>query len=388
MIYANSKGIKAHVDNIMITPEVNVKITDFGLAKSLGDYNDKLTGEISFLYSSKKGCGGTILYKAPEQFDGTCNQKSDIYSFGLVLYRLVTSGKWPFYSDNIDEWEELHKTAIPKPVKHELFPIIDKCLKKDPDRRYDNFSELIEDLKELYKKITGKQAQLMPKAEQLEAWELNNKGISLYRLGLIDEAKTILKKSIDVNPVNPLAHNNLGLIYESKGQLDKAKDKYINSLKYAPDYAHANNNLGNMLLNEGKHEEAIKFFKKAIRIDSNYYTAYFNLANTYYKYGKLIYAIKRYLDAININPNYAEAYANLGIALFDKKLFECSEWAYKKAINIKPNHCLTYFNLGNLYSLKKENKVAITYYKNFIDCAGPELSEHVKNAKKIILTLT
>lgn len=391
MIYAYSKGIRAHVDikpdNIMVTPDGNVKITDFGLAKSYKEFDNPIINEISFLYSSKRGCGGTILYMAPEQFDGTCNQKSDIYSFGMVLYRLITNGNWPFFSYSHEEWENLHKKVAPNSVSHYLFPIVERCLKKDPEQRYENFNELKGDLEKFYKKLTGKTFQL-PQKEELEAWELNNKGISLYRLSLIDDAKIALEESVNLNSNNPLAHNNLGLIYESKGQLGKAKIKYIEALNYAPEYSHANNNLGNILLYEGNCNEAIKYFKKAIWIDSKYYDAYFNLGNTYYRCGKPLFAVKRYFDTININPNHAGAYGGLGVALFDLKNFKCCEWAYKKALEIKPDYCRTYFNLGNLYSLKNENMLAINAYENFIKFAGSDLLNEVNAAERRILSLS
>jgi tetratricopeptide (TPR) repeat protein len=295
----------------------------------------------------------------------------------------------PFYSNNPNEWEHLHKNEPINPLPHDLFPIVKKCLEKTPDQRYENFDELKDSLIEQYQKITKKSVPSPPMEGELEIWELNNKGISLFRLGLNEEAKLVLKDSIKKSRNNPVAYNNLGLIYESREELDKAKIGYVESLRFAPDYPHANNNLGNILLNEGNCDDAIKHFKKAIRSDNSYYTAYFNLANTYYRCGKpLIFAIKKYFDALNINPNYAEAYGNLGVVAFDLKWFGCSEKAYNNAIKIKPDYEECYYNLGNLYRKNNQRTLAIEAYRKFIHYAGPNLAKEVENAKTIISKLS
>lgn len=396
MSYAYLNGIKAHADikpdNIMITPERNIKITDFGIAKSWKEAY-KSNPNLSFLYSSNYGCGGTRPWMAPEQFDGICNEKSDIYSFGVVLYQLINDGNCikdslPFYTDNQDEWENLHKNVSISPLSHELFPIVRKCLEKNPESRYNSFDEMKKILIEKYETITNKDFPPIPTETELETWELSNKGISLIRLGLLDEAMEVLEEALIRNNKNPLVHNNLGLVYDYKGQYDEAKIRYLEALKISPDYPHANSNLGNILLIEGKCPEAIKHFKIAIRNDSNYYGAHFNLGNTYLNCKKpLLFVIKKYLDAININHNYAEAYGMLGVAFRRMGWLKEAEWAYKRAIELKPDHIEPYFNLGYVYELKGENALAIDFYTEFIDITEDIFPEKVQDAKNRISKL-
>lgn len=407
MFYAYSKGIEAHTDikpdNIMITLEGNIKITDFGLAKSNKKVKEK-NPNANFLYSDD-GCGGTLQWAAPEQFDCIYNEKSDIYSFGIVLYQLISGGKTleeslPFYADieDVIGWKNLHKSASIKPLTHDLFPIVEKCLEKDPEQRYESFDKLKVSLEEKYQKLTGRLPPNPPKIEELNAMDLSNKGSSLFSLGLNVEAKVVLKDAIKKNKNKNFCspHHNLALIYESEGKLDKAKEEYYKVLKYAPKhetklipvYARSNNNLGNILLEERECDKAIKHFKNAIRSSKNHYRAHYNLANAYYTCKKpLIFAFKKYLDAININPNYVEAYANLGVVAYDLKWFECSEKAYKKAIRIKKDYPEVYFNLGNLYWTKNKPRRAIDAYLNFIRYAGPNLTYQVKKAEKIISSI-
>jgi serine/threonine protein kinase/Tfp pilus assembly protein PilF len=144
---AHEKGIlhrDIKSDNIMVTPRGQVKIMDFGLAKLKGA--TKITETGSTL--------GTAAYMSPEQASGEeVDQRSDIFSFGVVLYELLT-GQLPFKGE--------HQAAIiysvvneePQPVARynnkvtsELERIVSKALVKDREERYQHADELLADLR-------------------------------------------------------------------------------------------------------------------------------------------------------------------------------------------------------------------------------------------------
>ncbi|GAJ15662.1 unnamed protein product, partial [marine sediment metagenome] len=214
MEYAESKGISPHrdikPDNIMITANGNVKITDFGLVKfldekeSIGDWR-KLAemGEIglSFLRFSKGiVVGGTVPWMSPEQFDASTDVRSDIYSYGIILYQMVNNGESPFHYNTVEAYFKAHKEELPQKIDSKLFPIIKKCLEKDPDYRYQNFKELRIDLEKIYHSEVGKKIPKPPKEEILKAEEHNNKGVSFATLDFKDEAIKEFRKALQLKP--------------------------------------------------------------------------------------------------------------------------------------------------------------------------------------------
>ncbi|MGD9346109.1 MAG: protein kinase [Candidatus Aminicenantes bacterium] len=119
--------------NIMIDKDGNVRVMDFGIARSLKEKG--ITGAGVMI--------GTPEYMSPEQVEGKdMDQRTDIYSLGAILYEMVTS-RVPFEGDTALSIAVKHKTEQPKDPK-ELNPqisedmsrIILKCLEKDKDKRY------------------------------------------------------------------------------------------------------------------------------------------------------------------------------------------------------------------------------------------------------------
>jgi serine/threonine-protein kinase len=137
--------------NIMIDKEGNARIMDFGIAHSLKAKG--ITGDRIMV--------GTPEYMSPEQVKGEeVDQRSDIYSLGIVLFEMV-AGKIPFDGDTSLTIAFKHKTEEPPDpqnfnaqIPEELSTVILKCMEKEKEKRYQNTREVFSDLDRIEKEIS------------------------------------------------------------------------------------------------------------------------------------------------------------------------------------------------------------------------------------------
>src|SRR5712692_2208797 len=157
---AHSHGI-IHRDikpqNIMLTARGQAKVMDFGLAKIIQD-DGRLESEASTrsLLTESGMIVGTVPYMSPEQVRGEeLDTRSDIFSFGAVLYEMVT-GRRPFSADSAAATFSAILTRAALPLARyspeapaELERIVAKALAKDREERYQTARDLFIDLRKL-----------------------------------------------------------------------------------------------------------------------------------------------------------------------------------------------------------------------------------------------
>src|SRR5207249_8633234 len=147
--YAHNRAKIIHRDlkpaNLMVTQNADLKVSDFGIARSIADTVTRLTME--------QGRSGTLVYMSPQQLDGKRGSHlDDIYSLGATIYDLLT-GKPPFYSGNIDR--QIHERLAPSmterrkelDIEPALVPpvweeTVAACLAKDPAKRPQSTAEV------------------------------------------------------------------------------------------------------------------------------------------------------------------------------------------------------------------------------------------------------
>ena len=175
--------------NVMITAEGRVKILDFGLAKQT---IPGASGDETFAQHTMPGMiVGTVSYMSPEQARGRAvDYRSDQFSFGLMLYEMATGRK------AFDEPESVQTLSAiianePPPLEARLPAplrwVIDRCLAKNPEHRYESSRDLFHEVRSLREHLSeistqvGHQAVPAPAAKRARTWPVP----AAFLLGLI-----------------------------------------------------------------------------------------------------------------------------------------------------------------------------------------------------------
>ncbi len=283
----------------MITKDKTAKITDFGLAgipassRAISEIRLNLRNELVGLsVVSIEGAMGTPTHMSPEQFvnGSACDQRSDIYSLGVVLYQLMTGGQYPFLAglprdDSEQEaarfcrdMHKLHSFASVPSDSSPMFPIVFKCLKKDPRERYQNFFELWEDIEGLRIKLFQRPVRIPMFSREFtsvadivrepDLKELERKAKSFRTLGYFEEAIKVYDVIIKVRNTMPcytLVEKGECLLELNENQKALACFEEA-TLCIDDDFAHklTLNGKGKALSRLGRFQEALRVFNEAI----------------------------------------------------------------------------------------------------------------------------
>jgi serine/threonine protein kinase len=234
MEHAVAHGIQCHRDikpaNILITQDGTLRIGDFGLSQASEkayrqshSQNGSLikgSGENSFslMQSDGKFRSGTPGYIAPEvyRFEGA-DIRSDIYSFGLVLWQMIAGSKVPPF---MVPWRgdmeiflrgiyEQQMTGHAPRMKGPLVLAIDRCLRPNPSERFGSFRELRKVLEPIFLETTGRKFE-KPQLGMQTVGFWSNKGISLAALKRYEEALNCYDKALQIDPQSPVVWDNQG----------------------------------------------------------------------------------------------------------------------------------------------------------------------------------
>lgn len=184
--------------NIIISREGKVKVTDFGIARA------------SSTQTISSNAVGSVHYISPEQARGSySDERSDIYSLGITLYEMVT-GMLPFEGDTTVAVALQHiQNELPSPRDYvpnlpiSVEKIIYKCTQKKPERRYTKANDVIADLKK---------SLVTPDEDFVELIPINTQAPTI---SLTEEEVTVLKKS-----TNREEENNRAVVPKSKNNLN------------------------------------------------------------------------------------------------------------------------------------------------------------------------
>lgn len=419
MTHAFAKGVKAHRDikpqNCLVTDDLTLKVTDFGLAKVIEDENDELAERQDgkrggfwqrvFGHESKPqsegglsqtgATAGTPAYMSPEQFVDFkhVDVRADVYSFGVMLFQMVT-GQLPFLGRDWLDFARLHQAQQPATkliTNKETARIIEKCLAKKPGDRFQDFCELRGSLANAYASTTklkpptpvvgdkldaakwcwkgvslwalGKPEESLASADR--ALELDDalpnawivKGSALHGLGRVAEAIRCFDKALAFNPESAIAWANKGLLLKQQGELQQGLACQERALNVQPLNEKTWVNKGSVLFELGRNNEALEAFDRALTLNPSYANGWFNKGSWLQESGDFATAAECYRRAVSLNPQLDYAWFRMGVALEELQHHEEAIQCYDRVLGLNPNDVLAWTNKGGvLQDLKRRDE--------------------------------
>lgn len=388
--------------------------------------------------------GGTIPYMAPELFtaEKPASTLTDIYSFGAMLYEMIT-GATPFDGSDAESCIVGHLEEIPEdPLKkrpdipRKLADVALKCLEKNSDDRYADFSEIFAALTEISKEIgldgsaldgTSNGAydtlekmiyrgeSLMVLEKYAEAAELFTRTLQAYPmaytamteraecyrvLGKYNEALKDLKTSIKYDKNNAKVYYYMGLLCLSTKRFKEAHGYFYTSSKLNPSFVDVWLKLGFMYDLVGDGKMALKYYDNALKVNSRCSVAWNNKGNIMMNSNKYFDALSCYTKAIESNPRYQPAWLNQGCAKQKLNLHFDAIKSFKKSLELNPKSskamigiCVSlikvraYSEAYNYFEaitdLTQQNSY-VNYIKSICCYEGKKFREALENAKKAV----
>jgi serine/threonine protein kinase len=423
MEHANSHGIECHRDikpgNILIGNDRALKITDFGLAAAAEAAWRQRNGhgEIILYVGKKSDLGLSLIRSLDNKFCGTpgyippevlrgeaWDKRSDMYSFGLVMWQMCTGSTTPpfivLWKGNLEEflrenYQQQIRGRLPR-FNSPLKSVVVRCLSPKRSERYSDFHQLRRVLELMWRKTVGSDF-VQPIVEERGVNFWNRKGQSLSSLGKDEQAIMCYDKALAIDPSNVVVLNNKGIALRNLGRFAEAIECLDIALAIDPENETFWNTKGTVLDSLRRYDEAIECYNKAAAINKKY-------ANPWYNKGRCFFSLKRYKEAtacfdgaLAINPKDTDVWHSKGVALAKLGRQEDAVECYDKALAIDPLSAGVWFDravawevicmFGTTPLAMEYRQEAITSYRKFLALASPDKLESIAKARQRIQVL-
>jgi protein O-GlcNAc transferase len=195
------------------------------------------------------------------------------------------------------------------------------------------------------------------------------RAIEAHRKGAIEDAKSLYREVLRIDPRHVAAYGNLAIIAAQQGDLASAEKLLREEIRLKPDYAAAHNHLGLVLQQQGRPDEAVAAHRQALKHDPDYAEALLALGDVLKQQQDIEGARKSYLAAIAKKPDYAEAHNNLGVLLQMQGTYDDAASAYRKAAAARGGYAEAEFNLGTVLQQAGRLDEAVSAYQRAIAIA-------------------
>jgi len=371
LAYAHDQGV-LHRDikpsNFIITPEGEVFLTDFGLAR-IAESTDSTLSRDTLI--------GTPQYISPEQVRGErLDARTDVYSLGVVLFEMLT-GRVPYDADT--PYAVIHDHVFaPLPMPRDFNPglsepverVVLKALAKSRDDRYQNVREMISAL-EAAQRAEGLGTKVEEAPVPVEAGGV---AVTDEALAPLEEGEggdefspqTVEPESVDRTPAKPSWWSRrlvavvavlavlIGLCLCGSVTLaalrrsgeDRVWREPQSSVIAMPEDASAHVELARRYLQQGNVEQAIAEYEVALRLDPQLVEAYVDLGNLYLREGNPELALESYQKALDIDPSQIKAHLGMGDAYLLLGQYDVAAYHYQIVIEHDPDVAGPHGKLG------------------------------------------
>ncbi|MBN2326906.1 MAG: protein kinase [Candidatus Omnitrophica bacterium] len=406
-------------ENILIGREGTPKISDFGMTISPlmenedggSDRSNQNIGAGATPSEWAKRMEGAPAYASPEQCQcRTLDTRSDIYSFGCILYHMTTR-QLPFHRATVDETilaQIQEKPASPQSINprvpDELCQLILKCLEKRPGDRFDSFDSLRMELIDLYEFTFFERPQSIRSGFPLTLVEYLERAKSFALLHQYAHARSELLKAVQLDSACMEVYYWLGRCSFLSGQANRAIIELNEALKGMHDHPEIHEMLGKAYLAFSFDSKAEKHLYNAIRLAPERPDAYLELASLHIKRGKpykaeillmegsrycrdkspfyrlLIDLFERSGDQeklfivlekhLHENPEDVESLVRMAELSLDLRRGSLAlEWA-DRAVKARPKSFVSLHRLGAIYSALNRGENAVELWKAAAQTGG------------------
>lgn len=391
--------------NIFITFNGQVKIIDFGIAKAATQDTNTQVGTIK----------GKVSYMSPEQANGeVIDNRSDIFSVGIVLYELLTLTK--MYEGDTFQILAKAREAMFKPAEaingdlpREIYRILDKALAKDPDKRYQTSEDMCRDIETFMQdhsmRISQRDISIYMKdlfqgesdesdirhvftGESLKK-ESDDEGTLVTEERQITKVDKPRKRPPRLGPVRLFFYGTIfalaGMLYfyaqsdQGKAWIDRAMEPWIRSIivsRLSSD--HEKIQEGTLAVHDGRYADAISIFENILKDNPST----INKISTDYSRALTAQAselmstdtrkAKAYLEtSYGLNHENSETCFLLGKLYTVLKQNRNAVDFYEKAADLDPENPDIFFNMGYNYAQLDDYGKAKDMYRIVIDLAPP-----------------
>jgi len=343
MFYVHQKLGIVHRDlkppNCLITDDLVLKVTDFGLARAFPDVEQRSL-DISELSSETRayftGVAGTPYYMAPEQFDPgrKLDTRADIFAFGVMFYQMLTQDLPPIGAAQAHIAKHASAHSIPDDLKE----IMIRCVQPDLRRRPNDFRDLRGLIERSYRRLTGVDAPPSAGPLELNAGDWNDKGIALEELGNFEESFGCFQRALSMDSKNAARWVSHGEGLMRLRRFSEALDSFDRGLEISPNDPDLWSGKAIALESLNRLVEARACHERAVQLHPQDETLWMNFGAMLGEMGQRDDAIRCFEHALKINPRDADCWFNLASNLIQTARFQEGLVSCDKGLAIEPRH--------------------------------------------------